>query len=474
MAQHLSASNPISLKRLVAGMRYRLPEGRPLPALLWRSRHQGIVILLWAHALGLFCMGVIAGVGVVHSLLESGVVALAAVLAQLKFMGRRIQSAVACLGLISGSGILVHFAGGYVEMHFHFFVMIIVISLYQDWVPFLLTIGYVVLHHGIVGVLFPTTVYNHPDAWANPWKWALIHALFVVGACLASLVNWRMAEAVRAQSDLLLTSAGEGICGVDEAGRIAFVNPTATQLLGWPLAKMIGQPIQAVLRLQPADQLQRDLIRALASAGQANADQQRQITSFPNRNGTLFPAEYMCRPMHERGRLIGAVITFQDISARQEAEAEKLRYLEERKESQEQIIQLQQAQIANLSIPLIPILDNVVIMPLLGQFDRERMQVVFNNLLQGIETHQARIAILDITGVPMMDEEIARTLIGAHRATRLLGTELVLTGIHPEIAQALVAAGVDLGTMVTRSTLQAGVSYALERRGTRSAARHAR
>src|SRR5207247_2622864 len=80
------------------------------------------------------------------------------------------------------SALLVHVSGGYVEFHFHFFVMVIVVSLYEDWVPFLLAVLWVVLEHGVVGVIVPEAVYNHPDAWAHPWKWAAIHGAFVVAA----------------------------------------------------------------------------------------------------------------------------------------------------------------------------------------------------------------------------------------------------------------------------------------------------
>ena len=74
----------------------------------------------------------------------------------------------ASFGLITCSAILVHLWTGYIEAHFHFFVMVGVLTLYQAWVPFLVAIGYVVLHHGIVGVLAPASVYNHPGAIAQP------------------------------------------------------------------------------------------------------------------------------------------------------------------------------------------------------------------------------------------------------------------------------------------------------------------
>lgn len=95
---------------------------------------------------------------------------------------------------MTSSAVLVHLSGGFIEMHFHFFVMVGVITLYQDWTPFLLAIGYVILHHGVIGVLNPEAVYNRPAAWDHPWRWAAIHGAFVLGASAAILTAWRLNE----------------------------------------------------------------------------------------------------------------------------------------------------------------------------------------------------------------------------------------------------------------------------------------
>jgi signal transduction histidine kinase len=134
------------------------------------------------------------GYTIAHTVLEGGLVALAAIVASSPGFDRRIRSLAASFGLLSSSAILVHLSGGYIEMHFHFFVMIIVISLYQDWWPFLLAVGYVVFHHGVIGILDPASVYNHPDAVAAPWLWAGIHGAFILAASVASLAAWRLNE----------------------------------------------------------------------------------------------------------------------------------------------------------------------------------------------------------------------------------------------------------------------------------------
>jgi diguanylate cyclase (GGDEF)-like protein len=121
-------------------------------------------------------------------------VAAAAWLAGRERCSTRVRVVAASFGLISCSAILVHLSGGYIEAHFHFFVMIGVLTLYQDWVPFLVAIAYVVLHHGAAGLLSPGIVYNHPSAVEHPWRWALIHGGFVLAASAAHIVAWRTNE----------------------------------------------------------------------------------------------------------------------------------------------------------------------------------------------------------------------------------------------------------------------------------------
>jgi diguanylate cyclase (GGDEF)-like protein len=126
--------------------------------------------------------------------LEASIVVVAAIAATTTKLTTKMRSAAATLGLLSSSAILVHLSGGLIEMHFHFFVMVAVVSLYQDWLPFLLAIGYVVIHHGLFGWLAPGDVYNHPAAINHPLKWALIHAIFISAESTALLVAWRLSE----------------------------------------------------------------------------------------------------------------------------------------------------------------------------------------------------------------------------------------------------------------------------------------
>src|SRR5918998_252966 len=102
--------------------------------------------------------------------------------------GRRFKSSMVSLGLLSAAALLVHSSGGVIEAHFHFFVVIVVLTLYEDWMPFLLAVGYVVLHHGAAGVLDSNAVYNHAGAVADPWNWAAIPGAFVFMAGVACVI----------------------------------------------------------------------------------------------------------------------------------------------------------------------------------------------------------------------------------------------------------------------------------------------
>ena len=142
--------------------------------------------------------------------------------------------------------------------------------------------------------------------------------------------------------------------------------------------------------------------------------------------------------------------------ARVEAEAA-------RAETAEQLatIEQQRTVIREMSVPVLPLSQSALVLPLIGALDSERMRMVQEQVLRSIEQSSARYLILDITGVPIVDTAVAQGLIMVMQATRLLGAEVVLVGIRPEVAQAVVGLGIHLGDMVTRSSLQSGIAFVL-------------
>jgi rsbT co-antagonist protein RsbR len=117
--------------------------------------------------------------------------------------------------------------------------------------------------------------------------------------------------------------------------------------------------------------------------------------------------------------------------------------------------------VRTISVPVISILRQVIVVPLVGEIDEQRARTLLERLLAGVTEQRATIAILDITGVPFVDIELANWLLQAAGATRLLGAQCVLVGISPEVAQALVASGADFSLITTRADLRDAVEYAL-------------
>ena len=130
---------------------------------------------------------------------------------------------------------------------------------------------------------------------------------------------------------------------------------------------------------------------------------------------------------------------------------------------QEEIIQAQELTLAELTTPLLSISDQAVVMPLIGAMDSRRVQEIIVTLLEGVARQRSQVAILDITGVAVVDTQVANALVQAAQAVQLLGAQVIITGIRPEIAQTLVNLGVNLRNIVTLNSLQNGISYALRR-----------
>jgi diguanylate cyclase (GGDEF)-like protein/PAS domain S-box-containing protein len=245
-------------------LRLMLPEGRTLPDAAWRSRHHAMVGLLFAEAVGLTIFSFAQGNSWHHSVLHAGVLFPVGVIALLIEDRRRTASVLMSLGLITACALLVHIWHGAIEAHFLFFVTVVVLALYEDWVPFLVAAAYVVIHHGAMGALDPGGVYNHQDAVEHPWKWALIHGGFVVAAGVASVAAWRLNEGVRAEaqesyrrardSELRFKGAFEGApIGMvlfsfgDGRGTVTQVNRAMSVITGRSIEHLTGSDLREVV-----------------------------------------------------------------------------------------------------------------------------------------------------------------------------------------------------------------------------------
>jgi PAS domain S-box-containing protein len=311
-----------------------VPLGGSLPESVWLARHRFLVGLTWFHAFVIAGIGLVADYSwewsakalfkdgtVLHTVFEGLVVGIFAFIGSRSALSRTLRASAISFGLISSSAILVHLSGGYIELHFHFFVMLVFLALYHDWSPYLLAVGYVAIHHGLVGTLWPHDVYNHAAAINAPWTWGGIHAFFIMFQCVGSIIAWRFSERAAAQNELILKSVGEGIYGLNHEGQIIFANPVAAEILCLQVETLIGRPI--------AEFVDRGLAKATGEAfdghdilsvldGGALRNEGRELVR--REDGTQFPVEYVSSAIVERGERTGAVVSIRDITERERFE----------------------------------------------------------------------------------------------------------------------------------------------------------
>jgi rsbT co-antagonist protein RsbR len=149
----------------------------------------------------------------------------------------------------------------------------------------------------------------------------------------------------------------------------------------------------------------------------------------------------------------------QDITERKRAEEALEKSREELRETRTNLLET----IRELSTPVLPIHDGVLVVPLIGHLDTQRSAQFTDALLLGIQRHRADAVIIDVTGVDYIDNAVANHLLVTIRAAALLGTECVVVGISPKVSRTLTQIGFDFSSVVTRRDLQAGVAYAVER-----------
>jgi diguanylate cyclase (GGDEF)-like protein len=241
---------------LTTRMRRWLPHGGSLPPEEWPRRHRGIMVLLWLNVLAVPLYGIVAGrSSLIHDIDGGAALAVMAALGSTDHLSRKLRAAAATLGLMGAAALLIAASGGLLEMHFYFFVLIIVLTLYEDWMPFLLSVAFVLIHHGVLGTLDPRAVFDRRAEYEHPWTWAAIHAGFVAAAGAAALSAWRLNENVRAQMR-------------DTSQRLRLVLSENEQLLA---ASQIEAHTDALTGLPNRRALMRDLDAALPETASQRA-----------------------------------------------------------------------------------------------------------------------------------------------------------------------------------------------------------
>ncbi|MFC1401553.1 MULTISPECIES: STAS domain-containing protein [Streptacidiphilus] len=133
--------------------------------------------------------------------------------------------------------------------------------------------------------------------------------------------------------------------------------------------------------------------------------------------------------------------------------------------AREELISSQSEQLLELSTPVVKLWDGVICVPLVGTLDSARTMVVMEKMLQALIDTGSEQAIIDITGVPAVDTQVAQHLLKTVVAARLMGAECTISGIRPQIAQTIVALGIDFGDIATKASLADALRHALRRSG---------
>ncbi len=196
--------------------------------------------------------------------------------------------------------------------------------------------------------------------------------------------------------------------------------------------------------------------RVVIESGEARVNYEEQLTQS---DGSLSWLRTSKVPLRDAGGAVSSVLcVYEDITEQKRAQ-------QEREALQQQVIEAQRRALADLSTPIIPVMDSIIIMPLVGSIDTARARDIMRALLRGISEYRARVAILDITGVPLVDSGVADHLNHTIRAARLKGAHTIVTGISDAVAETIVDLGIDWSRVETLSDLQSGLVKALDQLG---------
>jgi len=181
----------------------------------------------------------------------------------------------------------------------------------------------------------------------------------------------------------------------------------------------------------------------------------------------LLLRDVLARSLFEKYRedfdLLNRVLDAYEPAANRIANTVAVSFVEQR----ERVIRDQQDALLELSTPVLQVRERLLILPIIGVLDTARALQLTEQLLHGIRAHRAKLVVIDITGVPNVDEAVANSLVDTVTASRLMGADVIITGLSSDIAQTLVTIGVDLSKMHTVGDLQGGIEEAERQLGFR-------
>jgi PAS domain S-box-containing protein len=257
-------------------------------------------------------------------------------------------------------------------------------------------------------------------------------------------------QASEAQYRTTIDALGEMLYVVDADLRFVLYNAEVgrrLQLMGLR-GEVIGRNLFDVFPFLPDEA--RDEYRQVFETGEALITQEPMELA----SGTVYTETHKI-PIVEndadgKPRVSQVITIARDITTQKQGEAE-------REHLQQEVIEAQKRSIQELSTPIIPVMDRIIVMPLIGNIDSMRARDITRALLAGISQHRAKVVILDVTGVPIVDSGVANHLNKTIQAARLKGTRAIVTGISEAVAETIVDLGIDWSGIETLSDLQTGL-----------------
>jgi PAS domain S-box-containing protein len=250
---------------------------------------------------------------------------------------------------------------------------------------------------------------------------------------------------------------------LDPEGRVATWNEGAQRIKGYRPEEIIGQHFSIFYPKEDVESGKTEKeLKAVTSEGRFEDESWRV-----RKDGSRFWANVVVTALRDKdGVLRGFGKVTRDLTERKQAEEALAQ-----KAAAEAVARRAQ-EILDIATPVVQVWEGVILAPLIGPLDSQRTQQLMEKLLQGIVDTRSSVALVDITGVPTIDTQTARHLVEAIAAVRLLGADVILTGLRPTIAQTLVHLGIDLAGVNTRSSLAAGLRSAMEMLNLQVAARN--
>jgi PAS domain S-box-containing protein len=236
-----------------------------------------------------------------------------------------------------------------------------------------------------------------------------------------------------------------GIILLDPQGKVLSWNSGAERLKGWRAEEIVGQHFSRFYSKEDVEKGKCETELKTAQQDGRFEDEGWRV----RKDGTRFWANVIITALRDKeGQLRGFGKVTRDLSERRRAE-------EKVKQQAQEILEM-------ATVPVVQVWEGVLLVPLIGTLDSQRTEQLMERLLHRVAETGSPIALLDITGVPTIDTQTAQHLLETISAVRLLGAEVILTGVRPLIAQTLVHLGIDLSNVITRSSLTGGLRMALD------------